>query len=975
MMIFTVLLSGAVMVFTPLDDTPNNIAKDTNASSENALAESNINLTIPYVDTHYGKADGIIDPTEYSVEYTDPITGITVHMEHNGTVLFVGLEADTSGWIAIGWKNYTSNFASEGLNGSDLIYGYAPGEPHTDVQRVTEDDFVTVHYELIFRNGTVFQQGNAPTDDSTTPIGEEGLLQDYKDQIIGMRIGETRHFIIPAERGYTRPTDALYGEDLEYIITLTRINADFTNPADSSDIVFSDEYGISTYQHLADSNQNRIISANGSDDGTHTQLEYFIEMNSDDVNDIPLFNSSNAQFPFTLIFGADEDINDLPEGHSSFAEPIMTNFEPNAVPNIEVINPEQNASIEWVANLIVDATDNTYVRSVDYQIDDEGDWTPLTYDFKTSQWTAGAVDTSVYTQGAHFVTFRAMDPSNATGYSVLNFTIDRPFIPVPGIRLEVSRTVKTELYQATTVSDVFTVRNNGSAPIGAIEIYLPDEYSTNIMSVFGTDSDGNSLSIIQLGDSNGFMRWRVYFFKSVGYDESYTFTVISAYHSLTTLKNFDGNLYQLDFLRYPVVPYVLSKASLTIDFRSGDSLAGDSVDSTDTNIEPMTVVPFTLEEESFTPYIIGYRTTKISLDAWGWLNYKETVTVHNIGPARENTLLFTVPAYSTAVKIYDQVGVLASSQPGDYNWNETLALQINLRSDRFGVDGFWPGYSYTFFITYSIQLASHQEVVSTGNKLDVPIATMGTLLIVEHQVDLVIPYSVGVADITDGYRPLYGVFDNTYRYMQYNETLYNPLQISVTYQVSLAVFARPLLFSCIIGLIALAYVSLRKVEIVSETFAAPDEDTEASIRTTGAPPELIRKFATLYSRKTSLNIDLEKLETARRRGKVKQREFRIRERDIKSQLEDIDSELPSVRDELLVHGSRYRDMIGHLELENEKIEGAKAGLRQLLRRKKKAQISRAAFEKIRQDYLKTIKKSTTATDRIILSLQEEAGDL
>ncbi|MCK5240689.1 MAG: hypothetical protein KAR33_14130, partial [Candidatus Thorarchaeota archaeon] len=60
---------------------------------------------------------------------------------------------------------------------------------------------------------------------------------------------------------------------------------------------------------------------------------------------------------------------------------------------------------------------------------------------------------------------------------------------------------------------------------------------------------------------------------------------------------------------------------------------------------------------------------------------------------------------------------------------------------------------------------------------------------------------------------------------------------------------------------------------------------------------------------------------------------------------------------------------------DEKVEGAKAGLRQLLIRKKKQRISRTAFEKSRQDYLKTIKRATTATDRILLTIQEEAGEI
>ena len=64
-----------------------------------------------------------------------------------------------------------------------------------------------------------------------------------------------------------------------------------------------------------------------------------------------------------------------------------------------------------------------------------------------------------------------------------------------------------------------------------------------------------------------------------------------------------------------------------------------------------------------------------------------------------------------------------------------------------------------------------------------------------------------------------------------------------------------------------------------------------------------------------------------------------------------------------------------MEKIDSQLPSIKAGLRQLLLRKKKQRISRAAFEKARQDYLKVIKKSTSATDRILLEIQEEAGDI
>jgi hypothetical protein len=198
----------------------------------------------------------------------------------------------------------------------------------------------------------------------------------------------------------------------------------------------------------------------------------------------------------------------------------------------------------------------------------------------------------------------------------------------------------------------------------------------------------------------------------------------------------------------------------------------------------------------------------------------------------------------------------------------------------------------------------------------------------------------------------------------------------MVYQVSIGALIRPIVFSVLIGIVGVVYVVYRKSQLLEEAVGVDfREYTAEEPAQTGAPPELLTKFASLYSQKTALNIDLEKLEASRRRGKITKKAFMIRQTDLKKQIENIDSQLPKVQDELMSYGPKYRDLISQLELQNEKVEGAKAGLRQLLLRKKKQRISRAAFEKSRQDYLKTIKKATSATDRILLAIEEEAGEL
>lgn len=948
------------------------------------LAESVVNLSIPYVDDYYGITDGIIDPSEYSFMYTDPVTGVRAYAEHNGTVLYLGLEAQTSGWIGVAWQNYTGTFRSSGLNNSDIIVGYSPGEELSNYWRVRSTDAVTVHYILTLRNGTTIQESDYPDISSVQPIGEVPALQGYKDAIIGMRIGETRHFVIPADQAYTQKTNDLYGQDLIYDITLTRIYRNtverVANPADDSEIVYSDEYGTSTFQHIADSDQSRILEAEGSDNGTTTQLEYQILLNSTDTKDISLANfTENIQFPFVFMFGNSEELNGLPVQHTYWSEPAMVNIVPNSPPLLTIVTPESNAVLNWVVTLELNATDD-WVMNASYRFDQDT-WVSLRYDFLSSFWMR-KVDLTDLNEGPHSVTFNATDYSGATAVASVDFTIDRPYSPLLGMKLDVSRSfVPTEHYGSKVV-DEYTVINNGSVPVNSIDIYLPNQYSPNFLSIVAEDPDGNEINIVRLQDSSGMLHWRVHFIEPIGFQEEYTFTTTIQMTSLFFLSDKTEWEYELSFMRYPYLPYIIRNARFALIFEQEGSLVPgeEPPDLNSGNLAPFTWNNFTSHLRLFNPHVVSERTTRITVDAWGWISYRETVTLINTGANPLHAIDFEIPPYSTSITIFDEVGILAQSQKDMLlrEFNETSTITLKLDIDRFG-GGLESGFRYTFTVDYVIQTSSYQSTSSDGNHLELPMAVLSDALVLEHRIDVVMTPTVSLNRATENYRMLYGVFDVTLRYTAYNTTRHNPTSIEIVYTTSIGAVARPAIFSLIIGLIGLAYIALRKVELPEEVLGPRvDDDNEiidSQPKQVGAPPELLREFANLYSRKTALNMDLEKLDAARRRGKVKKREYMIRERDVKQQIEEIDDKLPSLRTDLIGYGARYRDLVGQLELQDERIEGAKAGLRQLLLRKKKQRISRVAFEKSRQDYLKTIQKATSASDRILLSLQEEAGDV
>lgn len=983
-MLLMLFLVSSIVALSPITDTlePDNLAR--NIDTSYSTAESMMNISIPYVDGHYGSSDGIIDPTEYASSYTDPVTGVKVYLEHNGTLLYIGLEAYTSGWIGFAWQNYSSDFRSAGLNNSDVIVGYVPGETHSSssIWRAIGTDAVSVHYALTLRNGTVIQEGTFPDISSTARLDDLNALQMYKDMIYGMRIGEIRHFIIPAAEAYNSKELPLYGQDLEYEIKLLRIYRNnverVTNPADVCRLTYSDEYGTSTFQHLPDGNQSRIIAAKGSDNGTVTQIEYTLYLNSTDSNDVPLLQDTSIAYPFVFMFGNTEELNALPVQHTSWTEPVMIQVIPNSPPNLAAVSPEDGSIIEWILEIKINATDD-FVRRVSYRIDDL-EWTALPYNFLTDLWER-TLDLSSYDEGLHILTLNATDSSNSTSVLEINFEISRVFLPLLGMRLEVDRNLIVTSNYGSRIKDTYRITNNGSVPIGSLEVYLPEKYESHILSMETEDDDDNTFRIIRLTNVEGLLHWRIHFPKQVGFQETYKFELTTYMHTLFWLTKPNEFEYRLSFLKYPVLPYVIIKASFSLSFddASNKLVPTDvSPNSVATNLAPFTQTGFISNLQLYTANIVVTRSTKIVVDAWGWLSFEETFFLENTGGSTIHSLQYVVPAYAAAIKVYDEVGILATSQrttTGDYN--ETNPVSIQLSSDRFGDNGFKPTFRYTFYISYVVQASAYQKPSEKGVELNIPIATLGDSLILTHTIDVVFALSTTAIDTSEEHKVLYGVFDITHRYVFYNKTQRNVPVISVIYQNTIGAAARPVIFSLIIGLIAVVYVSYRKVELPEEIVGPRVEDAYevTQAREVRAPPELLRDFANLYSRKTALNMDLEKLQAGLRKGKVKKREYMIREKDLTKQIEEIDSKLPPVKKELIQYGSRYRDLVAQLELQEEKIEGAKAGLRQLLQRKKKQRISRVAFEKSRQDYLKTIQKATSATDRVLLSIQEEAGDI
>ena len=83
---------------------------------------------------------------------------------------------------------------------------------YTDENGLERDDTATFLYDL-YVDGELYQSPENPVPLVVSPTA---LLVKFYDNVLGMKVGESRSFFLTANDGYTNSTHALFGKDLDY---------------------------------------------------------------------------------------------------------------------------------------------------------------------------------------------------------------------------------------------------------------------------------------------------------------------------------------------------------------------------------------------------------------------------------------------------------------------------------------------------------------------------------------------------------------------------------------------------------------------------------------------------------------------------------------------------------------------------------------------------------------------------------------
>lgn len=101
-----------------------------------------------------------------------------------------------------------------------LLFGCSSKKEDSDeVQNgdVVNIDFVGTH------NGVEFEGGNTQKQGYDLRIGSHSFVDDFEEQLIGMKVGDTKTITVTFPSPYPNSPD-LAGEDVQFEVTINEIN-------------------------------------------------------------------------------------------------------------------------------------------------------------------------------------------------------------------------------------------------------------------------------------------------------------------------------------------------------------------------------------------------------------------------------------------------------------------------------------------------------------------------------------------------------------------------------------------------------------------------------------------------------------------------------------------------------------------------------------------------------------------------------
>ncbi len=206
---------------------------------------------MPYNEVSNVVIDGTISTNEYAGNYSETTTGMNIYWEHNGTVMYIGLESPGTGWVGIAFgpvgtvmegANIIIGYVDDSTEALTLADNYGPqGWTHSsDTSLGGSDDIIDKAgsqspSETIIEFAFPLDSGDSPYDYSLTGGSTFGFFVAYhaqNDDLTSYHSGRSDSldfFIEP------KPTAENQLPNASFNYTITELTVNFTDKSTDPD--------------------------------------------------------------------------------------------------------------------------------------------------------------------------------------------------------------------------------------------------------------------------------------------------------------------------------------------------------------------------------------------------------------------------------------------------------------------------------------------------------------------------------------------------------------------------------------------------------------------------------------------------------------------------------------------------------------------------------------------------------------------
>jgi hypothetical protein len=552
---------------------------------------------------------------------------------------------------------------------------------------------------------------------------------------------------------------------------------------------------------------------------------------------------------------------------------------------------------------------------------------------------------------------------------------------------DLNKRVNVSNYGAVDMKEYLTFKNQNDFPVEVVYVGISQNRSNNLISYSAKGVEGDSLEIKRNNlIIDDFELFSIYLNSPLLPQQSERIVFYHTYQNILAYPKKEQALL-LDFV-YSLVPYRITgdintiykfpssaqmarvdwgqayppaTSGLLVEYDLEEQLDLTQLDPFLENLEERKLVTLVFNESKATKIEINDLNREIRVSPWGTIKVKEEYLVQNYGTIPRNFIAVEVPGNAKGIYVYDELGEIQGTEIRETVRN-TTDVRLNLGENRISLN---PNSKFEFIIKYSLPFEKYSSMDWFKQSIKINVLTSQFEFLNNDQTTRI--YLEGITKITFlNELPDSIEKTQTETILVYDFNTIGPSDrklIQCTYIIDVFdLLLRPVLFILLFASISALLVLYTKRRMEGE---AP-----VSFRKQNIPVTEIREFCSLYDEMNALVLEMRRAEEEVKRKKISKKKYRNIIDKNNSRIENIKKELKPFKQELIETDETFKNIVKKLEvLEAERVS-IDDGLKLLQTRYRRGKLpSKAAYEKLLNNFLKRRKKIDRTIDKLIQQLR------